>query len=50
LGTWIEADVTAAVTGNGSYSFGGSSSSTSSMRVSSREGANPPQLVITTAG
>jgi hypothetical protein len=50
LGAWIEVDVTSAVTGNGSYSFGASSTSTSSLRMSSKEGIDPPQLVITTAG
>ena len=48
-GTWIEIDVTAIVTGNGSYSFGATTTSANSVRYSSKEGANPPQLVVTTA-
>jgi PKD repeat protein len=48
-GGWIEVDVTSAVTGNGSYSFGGISTSANSVRYSSKEGLNPPQLVVTTA-
>ncbi len=46
LGTWVEFDVTAAVTGNGSYSFGMTSGSTNIAGYSSKEGANPPQLVL----
>jgi hypothetical protein len=46
-GTWQSVDVTSAITGNGTYSFGLSTSSTTAVSLSSREGANPPQLVIT---
>jgi PKD repeat protein len=46
LGTWVEIDVTAAVTGEGIVSFGLTSDSANSAYYSSREGANPPQLVI----
>ena len=46
-GTWTSVDVTSAITGNGTYSFGLSTSSTTAVSLSSREGANPPQLVIT---
>ncbi|CAN5706772.1 hypothetical protein BH10ACT1_BH10ACT1_36180 [soil metagenome] len=46
LGTWIELDVTAAVTGNGPVSFVISTTSTDSGISSSRETANPPQLVV----
>ncbi len=45
-GQWIELDVTSAVTGNGSIGFGIESSNSDSAYFSSREGANPPQLVI----
>jgi hypothetical protein len=48
-GTWIEVDVTSTVTGNGSYSFGAISTSANSVRYSSKERANPPQLVVTTS-
>jgi PKD repeat protein len=51
LGQWIEVNITAAVTGPGSYSFAALPASTNSVRWSSKEGLNPPQLVIsTTAG
>jgi hypothetical protein len=47
--TWYEVNVGAAVTGNGTYSFAGTSTSTDGAYFSSREsGANAPQLVITT--
>ncbi len=46
--TWVEYDVTSAVTGDGTYSFGLSSASTNSIYFSSKETANPPELVITT--
>lgn len=45
-GVWVEFDVTAAITGPGIYSFGLDSVSSNSVRYSSKEGANPPQLVI----
>lgn len=47
--SWYEVDVTAVVTGNGTYSFGGTSSNTDGAYYDSREsGANAPQLVVTT--
>ena len=46
--TWAEVDVTAAVSSGGVISFGLESRSTNSAFYSSREGANPPQLVIET--
>jgi PKD repeat protein len=48
-GSWVEFDVTSAVQGDGSYSFGIAGTTSNSLRYSSREGASPPQLVITTA-
>jgi PKD repeat protein len=48
-GTWVEIDVTSQVSGNGAFAFGLSSSSSNSAFFSSREGANPPELVIETA-
>jgi hypothetical protein len=46
--TWAEFDVTAAITGNGVYSFGLRAPSTNDVRYSSKEGpeSNRPQLVI----
>jgi hypothetical protein len=47
--TWYEINVTPLVTGNGTYSIGGTSPSTDSANYGSREtGANAPQLVVTT--
>ncbi|KAB1143520.1 DNRLRE domain-containing protein [Streptomyces luteolifulvus] len=46
---WVEIDVTSVVTGNGTFSFGGTSTSTNGAYYDSREsGADAPQLVITT--
>ncbi|MFI6760782.1 DNRLRE domain-containing protein [Micromonospora sp. NPDC050417] len=46
---WYEVNVTAAVQGNGTFSFGASSTSTDGAYYDSREsGADAPQLVITT--
>jgi hypothetical protein len=46
LDTFVELEVTAAIGGNGTYSFGIQSSSTDRLEYSSKEGANPPELVI----
>ncbi len=47
--TWTSIDVSAYVSGPGTYSFGLSTTSTVSKNVASREaGANAPQLVLTT--
>ena len=48
-GSWTSVDVSAAVAGNGTYSFGLSTTSGTALALSSREGPNPPQLVITTS-
>jgi hypothetical protein len=45
-GTVVEFDVTAAIAGNGIYSFGLASGSTTAVKYSSKEGANPPELII----
>jgi PKD repeat protein len=47
LGAWVELDVTAAVRA-GNVAFALASASTSSVYYSSREGSQPPQLVIET--
>lgn len=46
-GQYIEVDVSAVVTGNGSLSFGLDTTSSTAIAYSSREGINPPQLIIT---
>jgi hypothetical protein len=45
-GTWVDIDVTSAVTGNGTYSFMATSPSTNTAQFSSREGANAPSVVV----
>ncbi len=45
--TWVEYDVTALVTGNGTYTFGLVADGTDGVTFSSREGASDPQLVVT---
>jgi hypothetical protein len=49
-GTWTSVDVTSDVTGDGTYSLGLSTTNSTALALSSREGTNPPQLVITTTG
>jgi hypothetical protein len=46
---WVEYDVTAAVTGNGMFSFVLAADSSDAATFSSREGIQPPELVITSA-
>jgi PKD repeat protein len=48
VGQWVEFDVTGAVGGDGSVSFGLASASSDSVSYSSREGSNPPQLLVWT--
>lgn len=47
LNTWVEFNVTTAVTGNGTFVFGLNTPSTDSVIFSSKEGTNPPQLILT---
>jgi len=47
--TWVEYDVTSLLTGDGTFSFVLAGDSRDNVRFSSREGNNPPQLVITFA-
>lgn len=47
VNSWVEFDVTSAITGDGTYSFGISSTSTNAVYYNSREAAsNMPQLVV----
>ncbi|MCA9994504.1 MAG: DNRLRE domain-containing protein [Anaerolineales bacterium] len=50
VGQWAEWDVTTAVSGNGTFSFGLNSNSSNSAIYTSSEGSNPPQLVIVSSG
>jgi hypothetical protein len=45
--TWVEYDVTALITGNGSYAFVLAALTDDGVDLSSREGDFPPQLVVT---
>ena len=47
LGTWMEVDVTSAVTGNGQVSLEATSPSTNTAAFATKETANAPQLVVT---
>ena len=47
-GTWTQVDVTQLVSGNGEVSIGLDTTSETQLSLSSREGAHPPQLMVTT--
>jgi len=47
IGNWYEVDITSLITGDGTYSLRIASTSSDGADYSSKEGANPPQLVIT---
>jgi PKD repeat protein len=49
LGTWVEFDLTGAVTADGTYSFVVKDGSTNTAWYSSKEGTDDPQLVLTVA-
>jgi hypothetical protein len=46
-GAWVEFDVTSLVTGEGTFSFVLAGTSTDGLDLSSKEGANAPELVVT---
>lgn len=46
--TWIELDITAAILGDSTYSFGIISATSDRVNYSSREGNEPPELVLET--
>ena len=48
-GTWTTVNVTALVSGNGTISVALVTTSTTALSMSSKEGANAPQLVVTTS-
>lgn len=45
-GTWIELDVSSAVPGDGTYTFAVTTADTTAIALSSREGTNPPELLV----
>jgi len=46
VGSWVEVDVTAAITGNGIFSFGLKNNSSNAVYYSSQEGSNKPVLIV----
>jgi hypothetical protein len=48
--SWVEYDVTSLVTGNGTFSFVLAGDSNDAVAFSSRQGVQPPQLVVTISG
>ncbi len=48
--SWTQVDVTALVTGAGQYNFVIDTTSNTATSFSSREGANPPRLIVITGG
>ena len=48
-GTWVEIDVTGYITGNGQFSLAVTSADASRISLSSREGGNPPELIVNVA-
>jgi len=48
IGNWYEVDLTSLITGEGTYSLRVVSTSSDGADYSSKEGANPPQLIIET--
>jgi len=48
-GTWTTVNVTPLVSGNGTISIGLATTGSTALSLSSREGANPPQLVVATS-
>ena len=48
-GVWTEYNVTAQITGDGTYSFAFMPTSTDAVSFSAREGSQPSQLVVTIA-
>jgi len=49
-GTWTTINVTSAITGNGTFSFGLSTTNSTALSLSAREGVNSPQLVVNYTG
>ncbi|MCG8605120.1 phytase, partial [bacterium] len=50
LNSWVEFDVSAAITGNGTYSFAIRNANSEDIKYSSKEWTHPPELVVETAG
>ena len=46
VGTWVEVNLTTAITGNGTYSFEATTTSTNTAAFATSQGTNPPQVVV----
>jgi hypothetical protein len=46
VGTWVEVDLTSAITGNGTYSFEATTTSTNTAAFYTSQGTQPPQVVV----
>jgi hypothetical protein len=46
VGTWVEVDLTSAITGNGTYSFEATTTSTNTAAFDTSQGTHPPQVVV----
>ena len=46
VGTWVEVNLTPAITGNGTYSFETTTTASNTMAFDSSQGPNPPQVVV----
>ena len=50
VGTWVEVDLTSAITGNGTYSFEATTTSTNTAAFETSQGTHPPQVVVDRRG
>jgi PKD repeat protein len=48
VGTWVEVNLTPAITGNGTYSFETTTTASNTMAFDSSQGTNPPQVIVVT--
>ena len=46
VGTWVEVNLTSAITGNGTYSFEATTTSTNTAAFETSQGTHPPQVVV----
>ncbi|HEY5697894.1 MAG TPA: PKD domain-containing protein [Acidimicrobiales bacterium] len=46
VGTWVEVNLTPAITGNGTYSFEATTTVSNTMAFDSSQGTNPPQVIV----
>ena len=46
VGTWVEVNLTPAITGNGTYSFEATTTSTNTAAFETTQGPHPPEVVV----